>query len=81
MAENGRQNNHAVQNSISMRTLLAVACAALLAAGRVAAQTAPAHSAWQLVWSDEFNGPAGSQPNPTYWNYDLGTDCCGNDEL
>jgi len=64
-----------------MRTLLAVACAALLAAGRVAAQTAPAHSAWQLVWSDEFNGPAGSQPNPTYWNYDLGTDCCGNDEL
>ena len=27
---------------------------------------------WKLVWSDEFNGPAGSQPDPANWNYDLG---------
>ncbi len=53
----------------------------LLAAASAPAQTAPAGTAWQLVWSDEFNGPAGTLPNPSYWTYDLGTDCCGNDEL
>jgi len=64
-----------------MRKRFAIACGFLLAAAGAAAQTAPAHTAWQLVWSDEFNGAAGSQPDPTYWHYDLGTDCCGNEEL
>jgi uncharacterized protein (TIGR03437 family) len=64
-----------------MRTVIVIACAALLAAASAWSQTAPAQTSWQLLWSDEFNGPAGSQPNPTYWTYDLGTDCCGNDEL
>lgn len=27
---------------------------------------------WQLAWSDEFNGPAGTPPDPAKWNYDLG---------
>ncbi len=27
---------------------------------------------WQLVWSDEFNGAAGTLPDPKNWNYDLG---------
>ena len=69
-----------------MRTMLATACAVVLIAIFVPAQPAlaqpaPPQTSWQLVWSDEFNGPAGSQPNPTYWTYDLGTDCCGNQEL
>jgi uncharacterized protein (TIGR03437 family) len=64
-----------------MRTAIAIASAALWAAASAPAQTAPAGTSWKLVWSDEFNGPAGSQPNPAYWTYDLGTDCCGNDEL
>jgi len=36
--------------------------------------TIPAQTAagWQLVWSDEFNGKAGSPPDPAKWNYDLG---------
>jgi beta-glucanase (GH16 family) len=36
-----------------------------------------------LVWSDEFNGTAGTtygQPNPATWTYDTGTNCCGNNE-
>ena len=36
-----------------------------------------------LVWSDEFNGAAGTtyaQPNPSTWTYDTGTNCCGNNE-
>lgn len=38
---------------------------------------------WQLVWSDEFNGSAGSPPDPTKWNYDLGVGSggWGNGEL
>lgn len=37
--------------------------------------TAPkAHAAgWTEVWSDEFNGPAGSQPSTANWLYDTGT--------
>jgi beta-glucanase (GH16 family) len=27
---------------------------------------------WVLSWSDEFNGEAGTKPDPTYWSYDLG---------
>jgi len=61
---------------------MAAAAVAMMLAGMAGwAQTAPAGTSWQLVWSDEFNGPAGSLPNPTYWTYDLGTDCCGNNEL
>jgi len=64
-----------------MRTVMPFACAILLAGAGAPAQTAPAGTSWKLVWSDEFNGPAGSLPDPTYWTYDLGTNCCGNNEL
>ena len=35
---------------------------------------------WQLVWSDEFDGPAGAPVDKTKWSYDLGDGCpalCG----
>jgi beta-glucanase (GH16 family) len=38
----------------------------------------------QLIWSDEFNQPLGSGPDPTKWSYDLGIGNppgWGNDEL
>jgi beta-glucanase (GH16 family) len=38
-------------------------------------------SNWKLVWSDEFNGPANSPPDPTKWIYDLGAGGWGNQEL
>jgi beta-glucanase (GH16 family) len=34
-----------------------------------------------LTWSDEFDGPAGSEPNPTNWGYDIGGGGWGNNEL
>jgi beta-glucanase (GH16 family) len=36
-----------------------------------------------LVWSDEFSNSTGAnaQPNPATWTYDIGTNCCGNNEL
>ena len=33
-----------------------------------------------LVGADDFDGPAGSAPNPTYWDYDLGGGGWGNRE-
>ena len=41
------------------------------------AQTTPV---WKLVWSDEFNGPSGTPPDPANWNYDLGGGGWGNGE-
>ena len=42
---------------------------------------------WVLTWSDEFDGPAGTAPDPQVWGYDLGDGSAngltgwGNDEL
>lgn len=37
---------------------------------------------WQLVWSDDFNGTAGSRPDDSKWGFDLGNNNgWGNQEL
>jgi beta-glucanase (GH16 family) len=33
---------------------------------------APTPSTWSLIWSDEFEGPAGSAPNPGHWSDHIG---------
>ena len=38
-------------------------------------------AAWNLVWSDEFNGPSGSAVDSTKWSFDVGGKGWGNDEL
>jgi beta-glucanase (GH16 family) len=43
-----------------------------------AKQPAPA---WSLVWSDEFDLPDNSRPDPSKWKFDLGGGGWGNDEL
>ncbi len=40
-----------------------------------------APAGWKLVWHDEFNGAAGSKPDPANWTYDLGAGGWGNNEL
>jgi len=35
---------------------------------------------WELVWQDEFDGPAGQSPDSLKWDYDIGTDW-GNAQL
>lgn len=37
--------------------------------------------AWTLVWSDEFDGPAGTPPDPSVWTPDIGGDGWGNEQL
>src|SRR5436190_12615574 len=56
----------------------------VLALGGSVVTAAPgpaAAPAWTLVWSEEFTGPAGSQPSGTIWNYETGGDGWGNNEL
>ncbi len=53
-------------------------CAATPTAQSVTEQATPQ---WTLVWREGFGGAAGSQPNPRYWNYDLGNRDYGNEEL
>jgi len=36
---------------------------------------------WQLVWSDEFDGPAGQSPDAASWTYDVGGSGWGNNQL
>lgn len=43
--------------------------------GAMAAAPAPTTSQparWTLVWADEFDGAAGSPPNPAYWQHEIG---------
>jgi len=32
----------------------------------------PGLSGWNLVWSDEFDGPSGAPPNPENWTHEIG---------
>lgn len=36
---------------------------------------------WRLVWQDEFDGAAGSRPDPSRWRHDVGGDGWGNNQL
>jgi beta-glucanase (GH16 family) len=36
---------------------------------------------WTQVWADDFNGPAGSAPDPSKWIFDRGANNWGNHEL
>ncbi len=53
----------------------------LLISFLLAVMALPARAQWTPAWSDEFNGPAGSFPDPATWNYDVGGGGFGNAEL
>ena len=65
-------------------TVKAITTATGYAASSVASRSfAPNIVRGTLVWSDEFSSGSGGsgQPNPAIWTYDIGTNCCGNNEL
>ena len=65
-------------------TVKAIATASGDTASTVTSQSfAPNIPSGTLVWSDEFANSTGAnaQPNPATWTYDVGTNCCGNNEL
>jgi beta-glucanase (GH16 family) len=56
--------------------------------GTVDAETTPPPDAgpvlgypWNLVWQDEFDGEAGTRPDPAKWRADVGGDGWGNEQL
>jgi beta-glucanase (GH16 family) len=54
--------------NLARRALFAAAAATALLG-----ITVPAHAqSWNLVWSEEFNGPSGSFPDSSRWGYDVG---------
>ena len=60
----------------------ALGAAALVAVGLVASTAAPAEAAiGDVIWSQEFNGSAGSAPDSAVWSYDTGAGGWGNAEL
>ncbi len=68
----------------SKKIILAAICPLfiLLMTGckKEAVQTLPERN-WQLVWSDDFDGAAGSLPDDTKWAFDIGAGGWGNSEL
>ncbi|PZE64082.1 glycoside hydrolase family 16 protein [Curtobacterium sp. MCBD17_021] len=78
--------SHQAGGAIDRRRLLTLGLGAAAAAGitGVAAlrpETARAATTPALLAADEFDGPAGSAPNPGIWRYDLGGGGWGNGEL
>jgi beta-glucanase (GH16 family) len=63
------------------RTLTRVPIALLLAALTTTATPQTSASPWQLTWSDEFNAPNGSPPDPAKWNIVTEGKGFGNNEL
>jgi beta-glucanase (GH16 family) len=84
MSYSRESSNRAVINRSLLSTML-IRCSrmtlglalAALCLGPVQAQNLPG---WTLVWSDEFDQPAGSAPNPAKWAYDTGASGWGNNE-
>ena len=63
-------------SAVALRRLVPLALAFAAACGD--GSTGPDRGA--LVWSDEFDGPAGASPSAENWGYDIGTDW-GNAQL
>jgi beta-glucanase (GH16 family) len=63
---------------MSIRLVLVISLLVILSA--MSLSTARAQT-WVLLWSDEFDGPAGSAPDSSKWGYDVGGNGWGNNEL
>lgn len=62
-------------------TGLVAGCGAVGTSDDDSAEDGVTPDAWTLVWSDEFDGPAGQAPDPTVWTPEVGGDGWGNQQL
>jgi beta-glucanase (GH16 family) len=80
----GTISNSAPRRYLWTRTLTRACLALLLTAASISCSaqspTTP-NPNWRLTWSDEFNGPNGSSPNPAKWSFDISGNGFGNNEL
>jgi beta-glucanase (GH16 family) len=75
------RRHQAAENTQYRKHISSRARCVLLTLILLAAMALPARAQWTQAWSDEFNGPAGSFPDPTNWTYDVGGGGWGNAEL
>ncbi|HZY61647.1 MAG TPA: glycoside hydrolase family 16 protein [Edaphobacter sp.] len=62
--------------------MLLVGAGIVLCCVAIPTQThAATSSTWRLTWSDEFNEPNGSSPDPAKWSFETGGNGHGNNEL
>jgi beta-glucanase (GH16 family) len=73
-----------MRSPLPWRKLLGVLACTLVACGggsNAASVPEPApptgSNSWSLVWSDEFDGAAGSAPNPAWWSDNIGNQQAG----
>jgi beta-glucanase (GH16 family) len=59
----------------------AAICMPAVVTGVTSAQARSADENWVLAWSDEFDAPDGSAPDPKKWTVETGGDGWGNKEL
>ncbi|HEU4390590.1 MAG TPA: glycoside hydrolase family 16 protein [Blastocatellia bacterium] len=71
---------HALRLHLRPFCLVALLIAFILPAVTLNATRAAAPE-WTVVWSDEFDGSAGSQADSAKWAYDIGGNGWGNNEL
>lgn len=64
--------------ALALAALLACASGGAVAPAPPPPGPPPPPPTWKLVWSDEFNGPAGSQVDTTFWHYNVGDGCPNN---
>jgi beta-glucanase (GH16 family) len=75
-------SNLAPRRYLWTRTLIRACIISPAAGATLSAQSpAPSNPNWRLAWSDEFNGPNGSSPDPGKWKFDIGGGGFGNNEL
>jgi beta-glucanase (GH16 family) len=72
-----RRTNRAAKRTLRLGGLALVLGLLMTAAG----PAATAQQTWTLVWSDEFNGTAGTAVDATKWVFDTGGSGWGNNEL
>jgi len=69
-------------NKIKTTAIYSFLLLMLIGCNKEAKQTLPERS-WELVWSDDFTGAAGTSPDNAKWSFDIGTGSngWGNSEL
>lgn len=65
---------------LTLVTIVPLLLLILMGCEKEAKQTLPERS-WELTWSDDFTGAAGSSPSAAKWAFDVGAGGWGNSEL
>lgn len=76
------QGSTRIINALCITLALIVLCSlAYWADQELSTRVAETHPGWKLVWSDEFDRPAGTPPDLTKWSPDVGGLGWGNQQL